>query len=134
MAPRELENENAMGLCQSVTSEAYVERRPELRAEFAAFLEACCTVGAGRFAPRHVLEAAFARHLEPRISPRCEYLLWAAAALDGLCQERGFVHSGWLGNPIRTYYGVNVVYDVDTRVTAGLSVDRFPTKSVIEKI
>lgn len=109
----------------TVTSQEFVAKWPELRQTFASFLTSYCTEDAGRCVSRNVLEAAFARHLKSHSVS--DNLKVAAAALDCLCQERGFDQVGWVGYPVLYYHGVQVAYYVDNRVTIGISVDRFPT-------
>ena len=113
-----------MGICQSVTSRGFVARRPEFQPVFDRFLALYCTVGDGRYVPRSVLQAAFARYLHNLSVDEPTFM--AAAALDFLCEERGFTHSGTLLRPSYFWHAVAVMHETDTRVTTGLSLDSFP--------
>ena len=75
--------------------------------------------------PRSVLQADFARHLCNLSVDEPAFM--AAAALDFLCEERGFTHSGLLWRPSYFWHSVAVIHEIDNRVTAGLSLDSFPS-------
>ena len=113
-----------MGICHSATSREFVARRPEFQPVFDRFLTSCCTVGEGRYVPRSVLQAAFARYLGNLSVDEPAFM--AAAALDFLCEERGFTHSGLLWRPCYFWHSVAVMHEIDTRVTTGLALDSFP--------